>query len=75
MRIKFKQYYAGGKKEIVNDDRKVATIMDKYFTNTTKKQTKQTKSVTKKSYRLYLHLNITTACRGLNYISFTKKCI
>lgn len=49
MRIKFKQYCAGGKKEIVNDDRKVATIMDKYFTNTTKKQTKQTKSVTKKS--------------------------
>lgn len=29
MRIKFKQYCAGGKKEIVNDDRKVATIMDK----------------------------------------------
>lgn len=49
MRIRFKQYYSGGKKEIVNDDRKVATIMDKYFTNTTKKQTKQTKSVTKKS--------------------------
>lgn len=36
-------------KKIVNDDRKVATIMDKHFTNTTKKQTKQTKSVTKKN--------------------------
>lgn len=49
MRIKFKQYYAGGKKKIVNDDRKVATILDNYFTNKTKKQTKQTKSVTKKN--------------------------